>query len=101
MFESTPSRRIAPSSRDVSALRAYQLFFAIHCIVFLALVASEADHGLRTIVQLMGVPGSGVEGVGFAQLLTHTFVHLNPLEFAVTVGLLLALGGEVERALGS
>jgi membrane associated rhomboid family serine protease len=98
MFDQTPSR--GRRSTDVGTLRAYQLFFAIHCAGFLALRASGADQGLRTILHVFGL-GGAVDSVWVTQLLSHQFLHLSGLEFVVSIGLLLALGGEVERALGS
>jgi membrane associated rhomboid family serine protease len=86
--------------RDTSSLRAFQLFFALHCAGLLALkLAPDGEHGLRSILDLLAVP-AGEPTLSWS-LITHTFLHVHPLEFGVSVSLLLFLGGAVERSLGA
>jgi membrane associated rhomboid family serine protease len=85
--------------RDTNHLKAYQLFFVLHCAGLLALrLAMDGDH-VKYIIELLGVQ-SGASVVSW-QVLTHSFLHLNPLEFVASTALLLFLGGAVERALGT
>jgi membrane associated rhomboid family serine protease len=99
MSDHLQTRRTA-DGRDVSSLRAYQLFFALHCAGLLALkLVPEGEHGLGSILKLLAVKGGDV-AVGWS-LVTHIFLHVHPLEFAVAAGLLLFAGSQVERSLGA
>jgi membrane associated rhomboid family serine protease len=86
-------------ARDASNLRAFQLFFVLHCAGLLALrLATDGEHA-RSILELLAV-GSKQPALSCA-LVTHVFLHVHPLEFASSAALLLFLGGPVERALGA
>jgi membrane associated rhomboid family serine protease len=86
-------------SSHSSHLKVYQLFFVLHCAGLLALrLALDGEH-VKAIIDLLGIQSGG--SLVSWQLLTHAFLHLNPLEFVVSTALLLAIGGSVERALGS
>lgn len=85
--------------RDSNHLRAYQLFFVLHCAGLLALrLALDGEHA-RPILELLAVRTND-PGVSW-QLVTHVFLHLNPLEFTASAALLLFLGGPVERLMGT
>jgi membrane associated rhomboid family serine protease len=87
-------------SRETSNLRAFQLFFVLHCVGLLALrLSSDGDH-TRSILELLAVQSAGGPGLTWS-LVTHVFLHVHPLEFAASAALLLFLGGPVERALGA
>src|SRR5579863_7617796 len=99
MSDHHQTRRTA-DGRDASSLRAYQLFFALHCAGLLALkLVPEGEHGLSSILSLLAVKGGEVTLSW--PLLTHVFLHLHPLEFAASAALLLFLGANVERMLGT
>lgn len=89
---------------DSSNLRAFQLFFVLHCAGLLALrLASDGEHA-RSILEVLAVQSTdrGPGGFGFTwALLTHAFLHVHPLEFAASTAILLFLGGTVERAIGT
>lgn len=89
---------------DSSNLRAFQLFFVLHCAGLLALrLASDGEHA-RSILEILSVQtpeaGQGWAGLSWA-LVTHPFLHVHPLEFAASTAILLFLGGPVERAIGA
>lgn len=93
------------ASRDSSNLRAFQLFFVLHCAGLLALRLSADGEHTRSILEVLAIqanqPIGGVTSLFSWSLVTHVFLHVHPLEFATSTALLLFLGGPVERAIGA
>ncbi|MEZ0227350.1 MAG: rhomboid family intramembrane serine protease [Planctomycetota bacterium] len=89
-------------SSEPSTLRAFQLFFVLHCVGLLALRLSSDGEHTRSILDILAVHARGGPGSWLSlSLVTHVFLHVHPLEFASAAALLLFLGAPVERALGA
>ncbi len=90
------------TTRDTGSLRAFQLFFVLHCAGLLALRLSSDGEHTRSILDILAVHARGGPSSWLSiSLVTHVFLHVHPLEFATATALLLFLGGSVERALGA
>lgn len=82
------------------SVHAFQLLFVAHCVGFAVLLALP-EGSVQDALDAFGVSDLGSIARRPWTIATHVFLHRTPLEFLVATGLLLAVGGEVERALGA
>jgi membrane associated rhomboid family serine protease len=89
-----------PTGWDLDHIRAYQLLIAAHMSGFLSLyLIAERDQLSVILGSLAFASADGAPGFAWS-VFTHSVLHLNPLEFGLTITALLVVGSQVERALG-
>lgn len=102
MFQDSPTEGVRATSESARTVYAFQVFFALHSLGFLALMVQEgAQHPAHTLADSLGLWSGGSAATSPWQLLTYAFLHQQPLEVGFSVALLLTLGAQLERTLGT